>query len=127
MVVSAGDRTILVVEDERSVRNLAVKLLQSAGYTVLAVEDGPEALRLVESPDVRVDLLLTDVVLPGMSGPDLARRCAQLHPAIKVLFTSGYADDSVQHRGVLEGGFHFIGKPYSRADLTRKVREVLGS
>ncbi len=123
----SGSETILLVEDESVLRPLATRILQSAGYTVLTASTGGEALRLLEHHDGPVHLLLTDVVLPGMSGRDLATRLAAVHPETKVLFTSGYTDDAILRHGVLDNATHFVGKPYTRTELTRKVREVLDS
>jgi PAS domain S-box-containing protein len=123
----SGTETILLVEDENVVRHLATRILRGAGYTVLTASHGVEALQLLERHDGPVDLLLTDVVLPGMSGRDLATRVAEVRPESKVLYTSGYTDDAILRHGVLDNATHFVGKPYSRAELTRKVREVLDS
>jgi CheY-like chemotaxis protein len=120
-----GTETILVVEDEPGVRRLAERILQMAGYTVLKVGSGEEALSLMERHSGPVDLVLTDVVLPGISGRELAERLAGLRPRMKVLYTSGYTDDAILRHGVLDEALHFIGKPYGAAALTRKVREVL--
>jgi PAS domain S-box-containing protein len=120
-----GTETILIVEDEEVLRDLATHILQSAGYTVLTASSGGEALLLLEHHDGPVHLVLTDVVLPGISGLDLAKRVAEAHPEIKVLFTSGYTNDAILRNGVLDKLTHFIGKPYTMAELTHKVREVL--
>jgi YesN/AraC family two-component response regulator len=94
---------------------------------VLAAGDGGEALSLLERHDGPVHLVLTDVVLPGMSGQDLATRIGGVRPETKILFTSGYTDDAVLRYGVLKHIVHFLSKPFTVAELTRKVREVLGS
>jgi DNA-binding NtrC family response regulator len=120
-----GTETILVVEDEQALRHVATRILQSAGYTVLMAGSGEEALLLLERHDGPVHLMMTDVVMPGMSGRNLASSLAEVHPEIKVLYASGYTDDTILRHGVLEEATHFIGKPHSRATLTRKVREVL--
>ncbi|MFI5312060.1 MAG: ATP-binding protein [Gemmatimonadales bacterium] len=122
-----GSETILIVEDEESVRKLAVRILETAGYKVLAASNGGEALLLLEREARPVQLMLTDVVMPVMSGRELATRLLKVHPLMKVLFTSGYTDDAILRHGVLDEGTHFIGKPYARAELTRKIREVLDS
>jgi PAS domain S-box-containing protein len=126
-VVARGTETILVVEDEESLRRVAQRVLASAGYTVLVAANGGEALWLLERRDPPVDLVLTDVVMPGMSGGTLADRIRGSQSKMKILFTSGYTDDAIGHHGVLDEGVHFIAKPYTIADLTRKVREVLDS
>jgi PAS domain S-box-containing protein len=122
-----GSETILVVEDEDALRRLATRMLESAGFTVLAAATGEEALRLLEHHDGSVHLAVTDVVMPGLSGPDLARRISSRFPEVRVLFTSGYTDDAIVRHGLLTEGTHFLSKPYSVSELTRKVREVLDS
>ncbi len=102
-------------------------VLEEHGYTVLDAANGNGALKLLESHEGSVQLLLTDVVMPDMGGRELAERLHHSHPGMKVLFTSGYTDDAIVHYGVLDEGVNFIGKPYSVADLTHKVREVLDS
>lgn len=123
--MATGIETILIVEDEDSTRELTGQVLKSAGYRVLMASNGGEALLLLESHDGPVHLMFTDIVMPGMSGRVLAERLRQARPEMKVLYTSGYTDDAILHHGVSEAGDHFIGKPFSLADLTRKVREVL--
>jgi CheY-like chemotaxis protein len=120
-----GAETVLIVEDEDGVRTLATRILQSAGYTVLVASSGADALRLLADHQGPVDLLLTDVVLPHMSGRDLAHRLDTVKPGVKVLYTSGYTDDAILRHGVLDAETNFIAKPYTRAELTRKVRDVL--
>ncbi|OFW47159.1 MAG: hypothetical protein A3J29_02140 [Acidobacteria bacterium RIFCSPLOWO2_12_FULL_67_14b] len=116
--------TILVVEDEPCVRELATEILQLAGYTVLAAGCGSEALAVLER-HARIDLMLTDVVMPGMNGAELAARTAAVHPEIQILYMSGYTDHEVLRDDVRDNVAHFIGKPFAVADLTRKVRDVL--
>jgi PAS domain S-box-containing protein len=120
-----GTETILIVEDEEAVRRLAEEILVSAGYTVLAAANGGEALLLLERHSELVHLVLTDVVMPGMSGPELAEQLGKIHPRKRILYTSGFPANAIAHHGTLDEGTHFIGKPYAVADLTRKVREVL--
>ncbi len=120
-----GMETIPLVEDETMVRELAARVLHQQGYTVLEVANGPEALQLVRGNDHKIDLLLTDVIMPQMNGQMLAEKLKTLRPEIKVLFASGYTHNSIMRRGVLEPGVRFIQKPFSPLDLTRKVREVL--
>jgi PAS domain S-box-containing protein len=122
---AVGTETILVVEDEDAVRNLAKRILERAGYTVLTAANGGEALVICGRQQESVGLVLTDVVMPGMNGKELADRLARLYPNLRVLYMSGYTDDAIVHRGVLAPGTHFIGKPFNAADLTRMVREVL--
>jgi len=121
-----GRETVLLVEDEPTVRNLAQKILSRLGYHVLAAGDGREAIALAEQHRETIDLLFTDIVMPGMSGRDLALRMARTHPKTKVLYTSGYAAEVIGHHGVLDDGIHFIGKPYTPQELASKLRDVLG-
>jgi PAS domain S-box-containing protein len=123
-----GDETILLVEDETAVRTLAARVLREQGYSVLEAGDGEEALRVVEQEqDMRIDLLLTDVVMPRMGGIALAQRLGARRPEIKVLFTSGYTEDAMLYAGQLAAGRHFLHKPFSPATLAQKVRAVLDS
>lgn len=117
---------ILVVEDDKEVRALAVNCLASLGYRTLEAEDGESALAVLEhAPEIA--LLFSDVVLPGgMSGPDLTREVQRRRPDIKVLFTSGYAEDALTHHGRHDEDFELIGKPYRIADLARSLRAILG-
>jgi two-component system, cell cycle sensor histidine kinase and response regulator CckA len=101
------------------------RVLAFAGYQVLTAEHGDDALRVLREHHGQVDLLLTDVVMPGLNGSELARRVAAIYPALRVLFTSGYADDAIARHGVLVQGVQFIAKPYSLQALAAKVREVL--
>jgi CheY-like chemotaxis protein len=122
-----GAETVLLVEDEEIVRNLGARILGDLGYRLLQARNGDEALSLGMGYGERIDLLFTDVVMPGMSGRELATRLAHHHPEAKVLFTSGYTDDAISHHGILDEGVLFIGKPYTPSALARKVREVLGT
>jgi CheY-like chemotaxis protein len=122
-----GTETILLVEDASALRKLARKILERYGYTILDAPDGDEALRICERHQGAIHLLLTDVVMPGMSGRVLADRLAPLHPAIRVLYTSGYTDNAIVHHGVLTAGTAFLQKPYTIEALARKVRDVLGA
>jgi PAS domain S-box-containing protein len=122
-----GTETILIVEDERSLRNLCRRILQTAGYTVLEAGTGAEALLVLEKYSEPVHLMLTDVVMPGMSGRELAQRLADVRPEMKVLYTSGYTDDAMLRHGALDDPTRFVAKPYTAEDLKRKVRTVLDS
>jgi two-component system cell cycle sensor histidine kinase/response regulator CckA len=120
-----GSETILLVEDEAQVRAVAHGILARKGYRVLVAASGGEALLLCEKHAGVIDLLLSDVVMPQMSGPELARRLATLRPTMKILCMSGYTDDAVVRHGALEAGIAFIQKPFTLDTLARKVREVL--
>jgi CheY-like chemotaxis protein len=122
----AGTETILLVEDEEGVRSLVRVALQSAGYNVLEVVDPEAALKTCTSHEGPIHLLLTDVVMPQMSGPVVASKVAALRPGIRVLYMSGYTDDAVVHHGVLSHEMPFIQKPFSPGSLRKKIREVLG-
>ena len=124
--LTGGAETILVVEDNESARVLASTVLERLGYSVLAATGGEEALGLLEVNAGRVNLLVSDVIMPGMTGPELARRMSVTHPEMKVLFTSGYSDDAIVRHGVLSPGAMFMQKPYTPAVLARKVRDALG-
>jgi CheY-like chemotaxis protein len=121
----SGTQTVLVVEDETLVRNLVRNILQSKGYTVLEAKHGEEALRNAIDHEGPIHVMVTDVVLPQMSGRQLAERMATLRPGMRVLYMSGYADNAIVHHGVLDPGTAFIQKPFTAEGLSRKVREVL--
>jgi PAS domain S-box-containing protein len=124
---AGGTETILVVEDNEHVRNLAVFILEQNGYHVVSAENGQEALAKLGQSDRAVDLLLTDVVMPGINGVQLLEQVLRLHPNIKVLFMSGYPENVVAHRGVIDEGVQFIQKPFSVRALVSKVRKILDS
>ncbi len=120
-----GTETVLVVEDEESVRSLVRGILQAQGYTVLEARRGDEALEISARHKGPIHLVLTDVVMPQMSGQELASCLATLHPESKVLYMSGYTDHAILHQGVLDPNTAFIGKPFTPDGLARKVRKVL--
>ncbi|NLH47857.1 MAG: PAS domain S-box protein [Myxococcales bacterium] len=120
-----GTETILLVEDEDMVRNLAQKVLERQGYKVIAVDHGGRAYLLAEDPAVRFDLLLTDVVMPNMNGRQLYEKILSLRPGLRVLYMSGYTENAIAHHGVLDEGTNFLQKPFAIDSLVRKVREVL--
>jgi two-component system cell cycle sensor histidine kinase/response regulator CckA len=120
-----GTETILLAEDEEQVRSIVLNVLLRQGYHVIPAQSGGEALLLSERHSGTIDLLLTDVVMPSMSGPELAKRLAATRPDMKVLCMSGYTDDSIVRHGVLESGVAFIQKPITPTTLLTKVREVL--
>jgi len=121
----SGDGTILLVEDDVMVREMTLLLLNSLGYSVLAASSPAHALSLCEQKDLPIDLLMTDVVMPGMNGKELLRRVAAIRPDIKVLFMSGYTSNVIAHHGVLEKGIKFIQKPFSLDDLVKKVQDAI--
>jgi two-component system cell cycle sensor histidine kinase/response regulator CckA len=120
-----GGETILLVEDEEDVRKLAVRILERQGYTVLEASCGNDALGLSKEHKEPIHMVLTDVVMPGMSGPQLADQLINLHPKMKVLYMSGYTDNAVFHQGILEEGVNYIQKPFTIEGLINKMREVL--
>jgi len=121
----AGTETVLVVEDEEQILSLAVRILEGQGYRVLSARSPEDACRLAERHDGKIDLLLTDVVMPGMNGKELQARIAALRPGIKTLFMSGYTADAIAHRGVLDEGVVFVQKPFTIRSLATKVRAAL--
>jgi len=120
-----GSETILIVEDSDQVLRLAESVLKRNGYQILIAKDGAEALQAMASRDRPVNLLLTDVVLPGMNGRELYEKASEIFPSMKVLYMSGYTDNVIAHRGVLDEGVQFIQKPFTVNGLAAKVREVL--
>jgi hypothetical protein len=124
-IYTPGTETILVVEDENEVRELAAEALAMSGYSVLQAASAQEALKLLASATSTVHLLLTDVIMPGMSGGELVQRITGDHPSLKVLYMSGYSNDSVVQDRVAIAQAAFIQKPFSLEALSSKVREVL--
>jgi len=122
-----GTETILIVEDEIQIRHLAFDCLASYGYDVLSASNGLEALDLIEHLKRPINLVLTDVVMPKLSGRELSERISTLQPSAKVLFMSGYTNDSIVNHGILDGATWFIQKPFTLESLVRRVREVLDS
>ena len=122
-----GSETILLTEDEESVRSLARHILEEGGYTVLEASSGSEAMRICEKQGPTIDMLVTDVVMPRMSGLELVNQLAERWPEIKVLYMSGYTDDAVINYGIRHDATHFLQKPFDPEELALKVREVLNS
>ncbi len=125
--IPSGNETILIVEDHAPVRELVRQILQRQGYILLEAQNGQEALRLIANYADPIHLLLTDVVMPGLSGKALAEEAAHLRPDMKILFMSGYTDETITHHGVIERGVAFLQKPFTPTALARKVRAVLDS
>jgi DNA-binding response OmpR family regulator len=122
-----GTETLLLVEDEPQIRQMALEFLSEGGYNLLVASNGIEALKILEEESGPVHLILTDVVMPQMSGRELAERAVVTRPETKVLYMSGYTNDAIVRHGVLDSGTWFIQKPFSPDALARKVREVLDS
>lgn len=122
-----GDETILVVEDDDAVRRMTREFLKIGGYTVLEARSGADAIQFMERREQRIDLVLTDVLMPGMKGRELIERLAKLRSGLRVLYMSAYTEDAAINIGVLSPGTDFIEKPFSPDELARKVREVLSA
>jgi CheY-like chemotaxis protein len=120
-----GTETIVFVEDEDAIRTMAVRVLSKLGYEVLPFHSGMAALQGVAAMKDRIDLLLTDVMMPGMKGRELAEKIRALRPDIRVLFASGYTEDVIARQGVLDPGVDFLPKPFSTSALALRVRAAL--
>jgi len=121
----SGEETVILVEDEPAILATTAAMLEMQGYTVLKAENPGEALKIAAGHVGHIHLLLTDVIMPGMNGRDLADRVQAIFPKMKLLFMSGYTADIIAHHGVLDEGVHFIQKPFKFPDLVTKVRVVL--
>ncbi|HSS18732.1 MAG TPA: PAS domain S-box protein [Pyrinomonadaceae bacterium] len=125
--IKRGWETVLLVEDEDMVRNLASELLEDSGYVVIKANGGEEAIKLCREHGAPIDLLITDVVMPKISGKEVAAQLRVIHPETKVLFMSGYTDQAIVHHGIVDSDIAFIQKPFSEQALAQKVRDVLDS
>lgn len=123
--ISGGSETILLCEDDRAVRHMTERMLSSAGYTVLAAEDGREALGIAEKHASQIQLVITDVIIPDMNGRELADALRALRPGLPILFISGYSANVIAHHGVIAADVHFLEKPFTYDDLLRHVRRAL--
>jgi signal transduction histidine kinase len=124
---AGGSETVLVAEDEAVVRELAVAVLRERGYRVIEACNGAEGLRLAQERQEKIDLVVTDVVMPTMGGKEMADAVRELYPETRVLFTSGYSDEVIGRHGILRKGVEFVQKPYQSVTLARRVRELLDS
>jgi CheY-like chemotaxis protein len=124
-VVAEGEGCVLLVEDELNVRQMAQLMLENSGYSVLAATSPQEALELCRQPELRIDCLLTDVIMPGMNGVELSVAVRELRPGIGMVYMSGYTADMIAHHGVLEQGVIFVQKPFDMVGLNEKVQEAI--
>jgi len=122
-----GTETVLVVEDDEGVRKAVREILRKSGYKILSAHEPGEAILVAEQHTGLIHLMLSDVVMPRMSGPDLAERLNPWHPEMKILYVSGYADNAIVHHGILDKGLAFLQKPFALEELLQKVRQVLDS
>jgi CheY-like chemotaxis protein len=122
-----GTETVLLVEDEAALLELCGMLLEQLGYTVLATGDPRQAVQLAQEHVGEIHLLMTDVVMPEMSGRDLWQRLGELRPGLKCLFMSGYTANAIAHHGILDKGIHFLQKPFSLEQLAARLREALSA
>jgi CheY-like chemotaxis protein len=122
-----GTETILLVEDSDSLRGVTKEFLQGAGYNVVEARNGDDAVQVARTHKPAIHLLLTDVVMPGMSGRESADEIKRIHPETRILFMSGYTATAIVHRGVLDEGVSLLTKPFTRSGLMQKVHEMLKS
>lgn len=120
-----GEETVMVVEDDQSVRNMTMAMLSRKGYNVMAADSGGNCLDILSNLNKPVDVLLTDVIMPDMNGKELYSKVAKRFPGMKVIYMSGYTDEIIAHHGVLSGGVHFLQKPFSVRDVALKIRRVI--
>jgi two-component system, cell cycle sensor histidine kinase and response regulator CckA len=124
-IMPRGDETVLLIEDDAIVRQLTARILRQQGYNVLVATQADEAIQLAADHTTRIDLFLSDVVMPGASGPSVIEQLSAGRPQAKVLFVSGYPGDDISRRGISETSFQFLAKPYSSEQLAQRVRQVL--
>jgi DNA-binding response OmpR family regulator len=124
-VAERRNETVLLAEDDDSLRDLVREMLESEGYRVLTASSGPEALRVAEAEPGAIDILVTDVVMPAMGGNQLAEFLRARRPGLRILFVSGYSAEAIEHRGVLLPGTQLLAKPFTATEFARRVREVL--
>jgi len=127
MASPRGSEVVLLVEDEKGVRDLTREYLQLSGYTVLDAQDGESALEIARTHAGPIHALITDVVMPGLSGRELGERMSDIRPGIKVLYMSGYTDQSAFRNGILDKGAELLQKPFGMSTLASKLREVLSA
>lgn len=123
--LARGLETVLLVEDDDAVRAVAERALNRSGYAVLSAARGEEALRILAEHEDRIDLLLTDIMMPGMNGVEVAAQVLRARPGIQVFFMSGYADQDLVRQGLLEPGTHFLQKPFTPQELAVRIRSIL--
>jgi two-component system cell cycle sensor histidine kinase/response regulator CckA len=124
-IIPIGDETILLVEDDDSVREMIKTFLEPAGYNILQAQNGFDALETSKTYEGEIHLLLTDVIMPKMNGQEVADELKKTRPEMQIIFMSGYTDDVIAHHGVLEAGVNFIQKPVTLSRLAKKLRKVL--
>ncbi len=124
-LLKGGQETVLLVEDESAIAGTVCRFLATLGYQVLVADSPEKALQLSEEFPGEIPLVITDVIMPGMSGRDMAAKLMERRPGIKTLYMSGYTADIIAHRGVLDADVHFLSKPFSRDDLAKKIRSIL--
>ena len=120
-----GDETILVVEDEEQVRQTFTRILRSNGYEVIETKDAEQALSIIRASGNRIDLLLTDIIMPGVNGRELASRAQEIRPGLPTLFVSGYSGEALAERDLIADGVALLKKPFSLKELSARVREIL--
>jgi CheY-like chemotaxis protein len=122
-----GKETILVVEDDDAVRRMTLEFLKISGYSVAAASNAKDAIQLMENGNAHIDLVITDVVMPGMKGRELGEVLLKLRPNVRMLYMSAHAEDIIMNHDMLDPGMAFIEKPFSPNELASKVREVLNT